>query len=109
KKLRLALVLADLYDYMKELVEERRACPTDDYISVMVHTPRPDAQLEETQPMVKHVWAIIAAGFETTANQLTLGMSSLLEHRDQWDRLLDDRSLVPGTVEEMLRYRTLVK
>jgi cytochrome P450 len=109
EKLRVALVLADLVQYMEELVEDRRAHPTDDYASVMVHTPRPDGQLEETSRLVKHVWAIIAAGFETTANQLTLGIRSLLEHRDQWDRLLNDRSLVPGTVEEMLRYRTLVK
>jgi cytochrome P450 len=109
EKLRVALVLADLVQYMEELVENRRVHPTDDYASVMVHTPRPDGRLEETSRLVKHVWAIIAAGFETTANQLTLGIRSLLEHRDQWDKLLNDRSLVPGTVEEMLRYRTLVK
>jgi cytochrome P450 len=109
EKLRLALILADLVEYMGELVDDRRARPADDYTSVMVHTLRPDGQPEETSRLVKHVWAIIAAGFETTANQLSLGIRALLEHRDQWDRLQDDRSLVPGAVEEMLRYRTLVK
>jgi cytochrome P450 len=109
EKLRVALILADLVQYMGELVEDRRAHPTEDYTSVMVHTPRPDGQLEETSRLVKNVWAIIAAGFETTANQLTLGIRALLEHRDQWDALVNDRALVPGAVEEMLRYRTLVK
>jgi cholest-4-en-3-one 26-monooxygenase len=109
EKLRVAFILADLVQYMRELVEDRRVRPTDDYTSVMVHTPRADGQLEETSRLVKHVWAIIAAGFETTANQLGLGVRSLLEHREQWDKLLNDRSLVPGAVEEMLRYRTLVK
>ena len=108
-KLRLALILADLVQYIGELIDERRRQPTDDYTSVMVHTPRPDGQLEETSRLVKHVWAIIAAGFETTANQLSLGVRALLEHPDQWDKLIADRSLMPAAVEEMLRYRTLVK
>jgi cytochrome P450 len=109
ERLRLSLVLAELFEYMEELVEARRAHPTEDYISVMVHTRLPNGELEETSQMVKHVWALIAAGFETTANQLTLGVRSLLEHPDQWVLLLADRSLVAKAVEEMLRYRTLVK
>jgi cytochrome P450 PksS len=109
EKLRVALILADLVQYMGELVEDRRTRPTDDYTSVMVHTPCANGELEETSRLVKHVWAIVAAGFETTANQLGLGVRALLEHPEQWHKLLNDRSLVPSAVEEMLRYRTLVK
>ena len=108
-KVRHTETLVELIDYIEELIEERRANPGDDYVSVMVQTPRPDGRLETTEKMVKHVWAIIAAGFETTANQLALGLRWLLAHRDQWELLRSEPSHVPTAVEEMLRYRTLVK
>jgi cytochrome P450 len=109
EKVRHTETLIELIDYVEKLVEQRRANPGDDYVSVMARTPRSDGRLESTEKMVKHVWAIIAAGFETTANQLTLGLRWLLAHRDQWELLRRDPSLVPSAVEEMLRYRTLVK
>ncbi|MER5915267.1 cytochrome P450 [Streptomyces sp. NPDC001982] len=108
-KVRHTETLLELVDYIEELVEERRRNPGDDYVSVMVRTPRPDGRLESTEKMVKHVWTIVAAGFETTANQLALGLRWLLANRDQWDLLRSDPSLVPSAVEEILRYRTLVK
>jgi cytochrome P450 len=104
-----SLVFADLYDYIAELVDERRATPGDDYISVMIHTANEDGELESTTRMIKRVWALIGAGFETTANQLANGFRTLLELRNQWEMLLADRSLVDNAVEEMLRYSGLMK
>jgi cytochrome P450 len=104
-----SLVFADLYDYIAELVDERRATRGDDYISVMIHTANEDGELESTTRMIKRVWALIGAGFETTANQLANGFRTLLELRDQWELLLADRSLVDNAVEEMLRYSGLMK
>jgi hypothetical protein len=103
------LVFADLYDYAAELVDERRGAPGDDYISIMIHTANEDGELESTTRMIKRVWALIGAGFETTANQLANGFRALLELREQWELLLADRSLVDNAVEEMLRYSGLMK
>jgi cytochrome P450 len=103
------LVFADLYDYVAELVDERREAPGEDYISIMIHTANEDGELESTTRMIKRVWALIGAGFETTANQLANGFRTLLGLRDQWDLLLEDRSLIDSAVEEMLRYSGLMK
>jgi cytochrome P450 len=103
-----ATVLVDLVDYLEEVINERRLRPTDDYVSVMVHTPRSDGELADTRQLVKHVWALVAAGFETTAEQVSLVVRTLMGHRAQWDALVQDRALLDGALEEALRYRPLV-
>ena len=107
--LRAAQTCAELYDYVYAFVEERRAHPTDDFTSVIVNTRGEDGSLESTHNALKHVWTLVIAGFETSANALGNGLRSLLTQRDQWEMLLADRSLIGGAVEEMLRHRTLLK
>jgi cytochrome P450 len=101
--------IADLREYMYQLVADRRASPRDDYTSVMVQTTLPDGSLETIPNLVTHVWVLIGAGFETTANMLSLGIWSLLRNEDQWQLLKERPELVDNAVEEMLRYRTLIK
>ena len=48
------------------------------------------------------------AGNETTRNLISHGMVALLEHPEQLERIRKDRSLVPGAVEEMLRWASPV-
>ena len=52
---------------------------------------------------------ILIGGDETTRHTLSGGVEQLLRHRDQWDRLVADGLLVPGAVEEMLRWTSPVK
>jgi cytochrome P450 len=47
---------------------------------------------------------LIAAGSETTRNAIALGMAALIEHPEQWDILRRDPSVLPGAVEEILRW-----
>ena len=47
---------------------------------------------------------LVAAGSETTRNTITAGMLALMDSPDDWDDLRGDRSLLPGAVEEMLRW-----
>jgi cholest-4-en-3-one 26-monooxygenase len=47
---------------------------------------------------------LTVAGNETTRNLMSGGMHAFFRHPDQWQRLLDDRSLLPTAVDEMLRY-----
>jgi cholest-4-en-3-one 26-monooxygenase len=44
------------------------------------------------------------AGNETTRNLMAGGMNAFFDFPDQWQRLLDDRSLLPSAIEEMLRF-----
>jgi cytochrome P450 len=47
---------------------------------------------------------LIAAGSETTRNAIALGLVALIESPDQWQLLQADASLIPGAVEEILRW-----
>ena len=51
---------------------------------------------------------LIVAGNETTRNLMSGAMTAFFDHPDQWELLRRDRSLLPGAVEEMLRYVTPV-
>ncbi|MFI2200517.1 cytochrome P450 [Streptomyces sp. NPDC020192] len=51
---------------------------------------------------------LLIAGHETTASMLSLGAVALLRHPDQLAALRADEALVPGAVEELLRYLTVV-
>jgi len=52
---------------------------------------------------------ILIGGDETTRHVITGGLYQLLADRDQWERLRADRSLLPGAVEEMLRWVSPIK
>ena len=47
---------------------------------------------------------LAAAGTETTRNTIAVGLAALSERPEDWAALRDDRSLLPGAVEEMLRW-----
>ncbi|MCW3039153.1 MAG: cytochrome [Solirubrobacterales bacterium] len=49
------------------------------------------------------------AGNDTTRNTLANGMHALLQHPDQLQALVDDPSLIPNAVEEILRYTSVVR
>jgi cytochrome P450 len=50
---------------------------------------------------------LVAAGHETTATMIALGMVVLLQHPDQLARLQAERTLLKGAIEELLRYLTI--
>jgi cytochrome P450 len=52
---------------------------------------------------------VFTGGLETTASMLALGTGVLLEHPDDYRRLPDDPAHVERTVEELLRYLTVVQ
>ncbi len=94
--------------YSVRLLEEKRACPADDILSIIATTELPDRaqpgglMSELEQQMFFHL--LVAAGSETTRNTITAGMLALTERPELWAALRADRSLLPGAVEEMLRW-----
>ncbi|WP_425434724.1 cytochrome P450 [Nonomuraea jiangxiensis] len=97
---------AELYAFMQRLVAGKRADPADDLLSGLIHDADPpltDAQLVDV------ALVLLGAGHETTANMLGLGTFALLEHPDQLAALRADPSLIDNTVEELLRYLTIIQ
>ncbi|HTW35492.1 MAG TPA: cytochrome P450 [Rhizomicrobium sp.] len=93
--------------YMIGKIEEKRARPTDDIISDLVHADlaeEGDTRKMEHAELISIIQQILVAGNETTAHTLTAGVYYLLTNPDQWDVLKRDPSLMVNFVEETLRY-----
>ena len=94
--------------YCTRLLEDKRACPAEDVLSIIVNADLPEeagpggplTALE--QEMFFHL--LVAAGSETTRNSITAGLLALIERPDTWESLRGDRTLLPSAIEEMLRW-----
>ncbi|MDA8358630.1 MAG: cytochrome P450 [Actinomycetota bacterium] len=95
--------------YMEPVIEERlRSGSRDDLIGVLVNTEVDGDRLDHDS-LVHETLLILVGGDETTRHVLSGGMEALLAHPDQLERLRQDRSLLPGAVEEMLRWVSPIK
>jgi cholest-4-en-3-one 26-monooxygenase len=54
------------------------------------------------------LFLLVFGGNETTRSAISAGIVAFSEHPEQWERLQRDRALVPGAVEEVLRYTSPV-
>ncbi|MFI1729111.1 cytochrome P450 [Streptomyces acidicola] len=89
--------------YLADLADQRRGRPSDDMLSAFVNDPDPAGALTREELAATAV-LLLVAGHETTVNLITNGVLTLLRHRDQLDRLRREPDLMPGAVEELLRY-----
>lgn len=94
-------------NYVTTLLEEKRACPGDDLTSSLVRVEENGDQLDEHE-LISMLILLIIAGHETTVSLLGNGTLALLQHPDQLLLLQHDPSLIPGAVEELLRYTSPV-
>ncbi|MFI2186938.1 cytochrome P450 [Streptomyces sioyaensis] len=94
--------------YLGELAERRRGHPSDDMLSAFVNDAGPGGQLTPLETMTTAVLLLIA-GHETTVNLITNGMLTLLRHPDAMERLRSEPALMPGAVEELLRFEPPVQ
>jgi cytochrome P450 len=102
-----ARLQGEMWEYLIGVAGERRVKPADDLVSVLA-TAAPDGdQLSEAE-LAMFLIQLLVAGNETTRNLLSGGLAALAEHPEQWAALRADRTLVPGAVEELLRWTTPV-
>jgi cytochrome P450 len=97
----------ELYEYFTKIADDRRARPGDDVLSLLVQAEVDGEQLS-TEELLGFCLTLLVAGNETTRNLIAGGLLALAQHPDQLARLVDDRSLLPCAVEEMLRWVTPV-
>jgi cholest-4-en-3-one 26-monooxygenase len=93
----------ELHVYLERLIERRRSDPGDDLVSELIH-----AELDGTPTPHELILAncelFVEAGNETTRNAISGGLLAFCEHRDEWERLRANPGLLPGAVEEVLRW-----
>lgn len=90
-------------EYLAQLVSAKRANPTDDVLSELTDSDLTDEELRGIGLI------LLAAGFDTTANMLSLGTFALLRNPAQLAALRADPALTDQAVEELLRYLSVAK
>jgi cholest-4-en-3-one 26-monooxygenase len=93
----------ELYAYAAELYGKKRLDPHADLMSVLTTVEVEGERLSDLE-LELFFLLLTVAGNETTRNLMSGGMHAFFGHPDQWQRLLDDRSLLSTAVDEMLRY-----
>ena len=89
--------------YLAGLVEQRRADPGDDLLSALIRASDDEDSLSPTE-VLSMLFLLMVAGHETTVNLIGNGMLALLRNPDQLAALRADRSLLPGAIEDFLRF-----
>jgi len=92
-----------LYDYFATIIEERRAEPRGDVISVLVEAELDGQRLTDDE-IIAFLRLLLPAGAETTYRSSSNLMFGLLSNPDQLAALRDDRSLMQQAIEEGLRW-----
>jgi cytochrome P450 len=97
-----------MLDYCVALVAAKRAAPTDDMLSVVVHASLPDVEPPQLSDVELYSFfsLLFAAGAQTTRHAIAGGLLVLLERPDQLSDLRDDPGLLGTAIEEMLRWTT---
>ena len=101
------VAVGELFGYFQELIAARRAEPRNDMLSVLT-TAEVDGATLTDEYLLNFAFLLLVAGNETTRNLIALGTLALIDHPDQCRQLVEDPSLIPGAVEEMLRWTTPV-
>lgn len=90
-------------EYMAGLIAQKRKEPADDLITALIAVRDQTDRLTEDE-LVRFCFGLLIAGHETTANQLNMSFVTLCHHPDQLARLRAEPGLIPGAVEELLRF-----
>src|SRR6202042_765518 len=77
--------------------------PADDMVSALIEAQDSGDSLDERE-LIAMLFLLLVAGHETTTNLIASGTLALLTNPAELERLRSDPSLLPGAVEELLRY-----
>ena len=100
---KMMLAAAEYGEYFFPILADRRENGGDDLIGVLVRA-EVDGQRLDDETLYFDSLLLLIGGDETTRHVITGGLYQLLTHPEQWERLRADRSLLPGAIEEMLRW-----
>lgn len=100
---RARVAIEELAEYMSHVIADRRQNPREDLISGLVAAEEQGQVLSEEEIFATAI-LLLVAGNETTTHLISGGTVALLRNPDQLALLRDDLALLPGAVEELLRY-----
>ena len=94
--------LSGLLEISKELIASRAGSEADDFVGTLIKANSDGKQITDRE-LLMLVSFIIFAGFDTTRNQIGLGLQTFSKHMDQWCNLGENPDLARSAVEEVMR------
>jgi cytochrome P450 len=94
--------------YLAELFVQKRAKPADDLTTALIRAEDEQGKLSEAE-LTQNIRLLFMAGHETTVNLIGNALVALFNHPDELEKLKRDPALMPGAVEEFLRYDSSVQ
>jgi cytochrome P450 len=96
-----------IFDYFAGLIKVKREHPTGDLMSALIAARDDDDKLSEDE-LVRFGTVLLVAGHETTANQISMSLLTLLAHPAELARLRANLDLLlPSATEELMRFTQL--
>jgi cytochrome P450 len=100
---RVGAASASLLGYFTQLIEERRSSPGDDLLSVLISAEEAGDKLDPLE-LISQSIGLLIAGFETTIGLIGNGLTTLIRHPEELEKLRANPGLNASAVEECLRY-----
>jgi cytochrome P450 len=95
--------MMELADYLQDLVTYFRANPAENLIGDLIGAQEADDRLSDEE-IVSTCTLVLFGGHETTTNLIGNGTRALLQHPDQFERLVANPDMLGSAIEELLRY-----
>ena len=99
--------IVEIRQYLGIALEERRQEPRDDLLGAFAALEQQPDGLTEPE-IINTCQTLLVAGHETTRSLIGNGVALLLRDRAQWERLVNQPSLVRAAIEEVVRYESPV-
>jgi pentalenic acid synthase len=103
-----AAALGNLRSFLDRMITEKQGAPGESLLDDLIRDHLATGAIER-DTLVTMCTIMLMAGHETTANAISLGLLTLLEHPEQFAALREDPDLVPGAVEEIMRFLSIAE
>ncbi len=97
---------AELFGMAMELAEKHRNDPQEGTIIHALLNGTVEGEILNEIEFCSFFLLLVVGAVETTRTATSQGMRLLIEHPEQMQKLIDDPSLIPGAIEEILRFYT---
>jgi cytochrome P450 len=97
----------EIYEYFGRLIDERRKSPTDDIVSRFL-AAEVDGEKLSREDVLDILYLFLIAGLDTVSDSLTCFYAFLATHSEQRRMIVEDPSVIPAAVEELLRWESPV-
>jgi cytochrome P450 len=97
----------DIYDFFNAILDEREKDPQDDILTQFLNAEVDGEELTRDE-ILDICFLFLLAGLDTVTDSLTCSFAYLAQHPEHRQQIVDDPSIIPSAVEELLRWESPV-